>query len=97
LALSFSWLPDCQFAALLTGGLVHILAAAFGLSATVDLLFGLIPAGSCYDSSPVPDHQIQLGLMIVNSLTFLALVCYTVETMRLRRAARDQVEGMSKP
>ena len=35
--------------------------------------------------------------MIVNSLTFLALVWYTVETMRLRRAAREQVEGMSKP
>jgi len=43
------------------------------------------------------DHQIQLALMVVNSMTLIALVLYTVETTRLRIAARDQVEAMSKP
>ena len=45
----------------------------------------------------VSDHQIQLALMTVNTLTLIALVLYTVETTRLRIAARDQVEATSKP
>ena len=48
-------------------------------------------------SEPVSDHHIQLGILIVGSLTFVALIWYAVETRRLRLAAQDQLEALAKP
>jgi len=43
------------------------------------------------------DNHIQLGILIVASLTFVALVWYAIETRRLRVAAQDQLEALAKP
>jgi len=45
----------------------------------------------------VTDHDIQFTLIVINSATFIALIWYSFETMRLRRAAQDQLEALAKP
>jgi len=43
------------------------------------------------------DHNIQLVLMLVNSGTLAVIAIYTWETIRLRKAAWEQVESLAKP
>ena len=50
------------------------------------------------------DHSIQLYTLIVQALALFGLVWYAIETLRLRKAAQEQVEasnnqveGLSKP
>ena len=38
------------------------------------------------------DHHVQLGMLIVQIVGFIALACYVWETRRIRQAARDQVD-----
>jgi hypothetical protein len=45
----------------------------------------------------VSDNHIQLGILIVASLTLSALIWYALETRRLRIAAQDQLEALAKP
>jgi hypothetical protein len=45
----------------------------------------------------VTDHDIQFAVMLINSITFVALIWYCWETRRLRIIAQDQLEALSKP